>query len=147
VNIQTVTLGTFENILPLIADYQRFYESQPDGERNRRFYSQFIGDHRGAIQFLALDDKGVAIGFATLYFPYSSISAGVTCLMNDLFVLPEARGKGVGRALIAHCREHAKGLGFPRIHWHTFESNKTAHRLYDETGAFYISSRMYFLSV
>jgi len=133
-HIETVTAATFELVLPLIAAYQRFYEATPDEARNRAHFSQFLGDHTNGIQFIALD-SGAALGFATLYFPFSSVSARVTCLMNDLFTVPEARGRGVGRALIGHCLRYAGERGFSGIWWQTAQSNTTAQRLYESVGA------------
>ena len=130
-HIETVTPATFELVLPLIAGYQRFYEAVPDEARNRAHFAQFLDDHSAGVQFIALDEEGRALGFATLYFPLSSVSARVNCLMNDLFTVPEARGKGVGRALILHCLQYAKQRGYPSIYWQTAQSNVTAQRLYD----------------
>lgn len=133
--IETVTPATFELVLPLVAGYQRFYNAVPDEARNRVHFAQFLDDHARGIQFVALEDDGNALGFATLYFPLSSVSAGVTCLMNDLFTAPEARGRGVGRALIEHCRRYAGDHGFKSIYWQTAQSNRTAQRLYDSLNA------------
>jgi GNAT superfamily N-acetyltransferase len=129
--IETVNGDTFEQVLPLIAAYQRFYQTEPDTERNREHFGQFLTDHSQGIQFVALDEQGQALGFATLYFPLSSVSAGAYCLMNDLFTVPEARGQGVGRALILHCLEYAKQKGFRQISWQTAEDNHRAQRLYN----------------
>ena len=129
--IETVTTDTFEQVLPLIADYQRFYEAVPDEARNRAHFSQFLGSHDKGIQFVALDDSGRALGFATLYFPMGSVTPGVYCLMNDLFTVPAARGQGVGRALILHCLAYAKDHGFTRISWQTAQTNERAQRLYN----------------
>jgi len=129
--IETVTPATFDLVLPLIADYQRFYEATPNEAHNRAHFAQFLDDHSAGIQFVALSDDGRALGFATLYFPFSSVSARVNCLMNDLFTIPEARGKGIGRALILHCLRYAKDHGYPSIYWQTAQSNATAQRLYE----------------
>src|SRR5262249_32270179 len=43
--IETVTAAHLEKVLPLIADYQRFYRTEPDEERNRVHFSQFLEDH------------------------------------------------------------------------------------------------------
>ena len=51
--------------------------------------------------------------------------------MNDLFTVPQARGQGVGRALISHCLAYAKARGFSRISWQTAQSNAHAQKLYD----------------
>jgi GNAT superfamily N-acetyltransferase len=129
--IETVSAQTFEQVLPLIAGYQRFYKAEPDAARNRAHFGRLLDDHDAGIQFVALDDSGQALGFATLYFPLGSVSPGVACLMNDLFVVPEARGQGIGRALILHCLSYAKARGFAKIHWQTALDNHTAQRLYD----------------
>src|SRR5262245_53082417 len=129
--IETVSAATFELVLPLIADYQRFYEATPDHARNRSHFAQFQEDHSQGIQFVALDETDRALGFATLYFPFGSVSARVNCLMNDLYAIPEARGQGVGRALILHCLAYARDHGFSSIYWQTAQSNARAQRLYD----------------
>ena len=134
--IETVSAASFEQVLPMIAAYQRFYEAVPDEARNRAHFSQFISDHTHGIQFVAFNDDGQALGFATLYFPlFYSVTPGVGCLMNDLFTLPEARGQGIGRALIAHCLRYAKEHGYTTLEWRTAPSNVQAQRLYDSTGA------------
>ena len=120
--IETVTAQTFERVLPLIAGYQRFYKAEPDEARNRVHFGRLLDDHAAGIQFVALDDAGQALG---------SVTPGVACLMNDLFVVPETRGQGIGRALILHCLSYAKAHGFPKIHWQTALDNHTAQRLYD----------------
>jgi ribosomal protein S18 acetylase RimI-like enzyme len=132
--IETVTSETFELVLPLIADYQRFYEATPDEARNRAHFSRLLGSHAEGIQFVALDDGG-ALGFATLYFPLGSVSARVNCLMNDLYTIPAARGKGIGRALILHSLAYAKEHGFSSIYWQTAQSNARAQRLYESLPA------------
>ena len=129
--IETMTAQTFERVLPLIAAYQRFYKAEPDAARNRAHFGRLLDDHTAGIQFVALDEAGQALGFATIYFSLGSVTPGVACLMNDLFVVPEARGQGIGRALILHCLSYAKAHGFPKMHWQTALDNHTAQRLYD----------------
>lgn len=53
------------------------------------------------------------------------------CYLQDLFVDKDARGGGVGRALIEHVYEHAKRRGASRVYWQTHESNHSAMQLYD----------------
>ena len=130
-HIETVTPATFEQVLPLIADYQRFYQATPDEARNRGHFAKLLDDHNLGAQFVALDHTGQALGFATIYFPLGSVSARVNCLMNDLYTIPEARGQGIGRALILHCLAYAREHGFDSIFWQTAQSNERAQRLYD----------------
>ena len=134
--IEPVTDANFEKVIPLIGHYQRFYRQTPDEARNRRFFGQFVGGHnRVATLFVAIGKNEEAVGFATLYFVPSSLSARTSCVLNDLFTGVEARGQGIGRALLDHCREHARRRGFTSLDWQTEQSNTTAQRLYDKIGA------------
>ena len=123
-----------EKILPLIAQYQEFYQQKPNTDVNRKFFSQFTAEKSSklGIQFAALDDSGRALGFATLYFLPSSLTGGQYCGMNDLLVDPEARGLGIGRKLIEHCRSYARNSSYGAIYWMTQNQNKTAQTLYDK---------------
>ena len=129
--IETVSHATFERVLSLIAEYQRFYQATSDPARNRAHFGQFLDDQTAGIQFVALGEAGKPLSFATLYFPMGSVTPGQYCLMNDLFTVPEARGQGVGRALILHCLRYAQSRGFDKISWQTALTNTTAQRLYD----------------
>lgn len=134
--IEPVTDGNFEKVIPLIGQYQKFYRQVPDEARNRRFFGQFVGGHHPqATLFLALGDRGEAVGFATLYFLPSSLTARTVCMLNDLYTVPEARGKGIARSLVEHCRDHGRRRGFSSLDWQTEQSNSSAQRLYDKLGA------------
>ncbi|WP_394779298.1 GNAT family N-acetyltransferase, partial [Undibacterium sp.] len=55
-----------------------------------------------------------------------------TCYLQDLFTTEEARGKGVGAALIAYVTAQARRAGAARVYWQTHETNTQAMRLYDQ---------------
>lgn len=134
--IKTVGKRELEKILPLVAEYQRFYRLKPDEARNRVFFGRFArGVDRKGKQFVALDEQRRAVGFATLYFLPSSLSARTYCVLNDLYTVPAARGTGVGRALIAHCSRYAGERGHGSLEWQTERSNRAAQGLYDQLGA------------
>lgn len=135
VRIQRVDRELLEKILPLIAAYQVFYQQEPDDARNRAFFGRFTGDNPQGIQFAALDAGGSPLGFATLYFLPSSLSGEDYCYLSDIFTVPQARGRGVARQLLATCSEHARGRGFTSVDWLTARSNATAQRLYDKLPA------------
>jgi GNAT superfamily N-acetyltransferase len=75
------------------------------------------------------------VGYACLFWHYSSTRAMDTVLMNDLYVDAAARGRGVGRALIEAGAEVARERGSPHLEWTTSPENTVAQRLYDSTGA------------
>ena len=133
--IQTVSHSNFELVLPLIAAYQSHFKAEPDEARNRAHFAQFLTDHSRGIQFIALSHDGIALGFATLYFPFSSVRARVDCLMNDLFTSSCARRKGVGHALVQHCHQYAQEQGYDGLHWITAKTNVESQQFYASMGA------------
>ncbi len=121
----------FDDLLDLIEDYQRFYEvSEIDRVRNRKFFSRFLHEPDEGLQFIAYRGD-LAVGFATLYFPFSSTQARKYALMNDLFVSSGARGEGIGAALIKKAAEVAAARGYDDLAWMTAQDNVTAQHLYD----------------
>ena len=71
------------------------------------------------------------VGIVHFIFHRSTWTAGDYVYLQDLFTTEEARGKGVGRALIEAVYERAKAAGASRVHWLTHETNETARLLYD----------------
>jgi GNAT superfamily N-acetyltransferase len=74
---------------------------------------------------------GRLVGIAHFLVHASTTSPDV-CYLQDLFTAPEARGKGVARALIRATEAWARDRGCDRLYWHTREDNDTARRLYDK---------------
>ena len=133
--IEPVTAETFSRIEPLLAAYQRFYEIEDiDSERNRAFFSRFVGTDRDG-WLLGAWQNGEPVGFGCYYRFLSSLSAVETVLMNDLYVTEEARGSGIGRALIEAGAGLARQAGASWLEWNTAPDNHTAQALYDNTGA------------
>src|SRR3954470_2497956 len=98
--ITPIAAAKFEELLPLIAAYQRFYEVEEiDEERNRAFFRRFLAPSEDGMLLGARSD-GQLVGYACLYWHFSSLEACECVLMNDLYVVEEARGGGVGQALI-----------------------------------------------
>ena len=120
--IEVVSKDNFDELLGLMRQYQEFYYVTPISDvRNSEFFAQF-GEHSPlGCQFLYRLDH-VAVGFATV------AKVGV---MNDLFTLPVARRKGVGKALINHCLDYALSHNAIRLQWTTALDNEVAQGLYD----------------
>lgn len=131
--IERVDPSTFESVLPLIADYQRFYGQDPDESRNRKFFGELLGDNPHGLQIAARQGPQV-IGFATLYWLRVSTRATSVALLNDLFVLPDHRGgreAGVGMALLRAAAREASDRCFTSLVWETAPDNRSARALYD----------------
>jgi GNAT superfamily N-acetyltransferase len=130
VDVRPVSANDLEEVLPLIAGYQKFYGAEPDTERNRKFFSRFLDPSEDGLLLGAWVD-GSIVGFATLYWFFSSTKAEESVLMNDLFVRSDIRGKGIGRALIQRALDAARRRGAAHLEWFTAPDNATAQRLYD----------------
>ena len=100
VEVRPIQAAELDELLPLIAGYQKFYGAEADYDRNRRFFSRFLHPSDEGLLLGAWMD-GRLTGFATLYWFFSSTKATDSVLMNDLFVSEDVRGAGIGRALIA----------------------------------------------
>jgi GNAT superfamily N-acetyltransferase len=130
VEIRPIRRQDMDELLPLIAGYQRFYGAEPDAERNRVFFSRFLHPSDEGLLLGAWLDGGLA-GFATLYWFFSSTKAAESVLMNDLFVREDVRGGGIGRALIDSALDETRRRGAAHLEWFTAPDNVAAQRLYD----------------
>ena len=133
-NIEVVDEGNLDKVLPLVREYQVFYGAHPNSDRNRSHFSRLIKQSQEGMQFLALDGNR-AVGFATLYFPLSTLSASRGCVLNDLYTVEEYRGQGVGKSLMCHCSSFARLRGFSKMSWQTQTTNLLAQRLYNSLPA------------
>ena len=76
-----------------------------------------------------------AVGFALWFHSYSTFLARRGLWLEDLFVIPEARGKGYGKALLKHCAKLAVARGCGRFEWSVLDWNEGAIRFYQRMGA------------
>jgi GNAT superfamily N-acetyltransferase len=135
VRVEPIAESQFEALLPMIAAYQRFYEAEEiDDERNRAFFRRFLAPSDDGMLLGAWDGEKL-VGYACLYWHFTSLAPAETVLMNDLFVDAGGRGKGIGRALIEAGANVARKRGAHHLEWATVPDNHTAQRLYDSTGA------------
>jgi GNAT superfamily N-acetyltransferase len=134
--ISVVTEPDLVDLLPLMRGYCDFYGVQPSDADLLAMARALIADpeHEG-LQLLARAADGAAEGFATIFWTWSTLSASRIGVMNDLFVVPQARGRGTGEALIAACRECCREHGASSLTWQTALDNATAQALYDRLGA------------
>jgi ribosomal protein S18 acetylase RimI-like enzyme len=123
-----------ECLAPLFDGYRQFYQRPSDLELCRVFLAQRL--ERGeSVVFLA-EESGTVLGFVQLYPLFSSTSArpGRLWLLNDLFVVPEARGRGVGRELMNRARRLAEETAACGLELVTARTNRGAQSLYESLG-------------
>lgn len=81
------------------------------------------------------EEDGGAIGFALFFQSFSTFLARPGIYLEDLFVLPDHRGRGVGRALLAHLAQIAVERECGRLEWAVLNWNHAAIRFYERLGA------------
>ncbi len=132
--IRAVTRNDLADWLPLWEGYNAFYgRSGPTAlpqAVTRTTWDRFF-DPGEPVHALVADHGGRLLGLAHYLFHRSTTLVGPNCYLQDLFTMPEARGRGVGRGLIEAVYAQARAAGGDRVYWHTQASNATARRLYD----------------
>jgi GNAT superfamily N-acetyltransferase len=135
-SIAAVTADDLDALLPLMRGYCDFYKVSPSDEDLLELSRTLIADpEREGLQLIARDGDGRAIGFATIYWTWSTSDAARLGIMNDLFVSAEARGSGAAEALIEACRGECARRGIERLAWQTAPSNARAQAVYDRIGS------------
>jgi len=111
--------------------YIAFYESEVDPTTTEATFARMIAGVSGIHGALARDADGRAIGLVHWLTHPATWTTTDYCYLEDLFVAPDARGSGAGRALIEHVRAWAARHGSAKVYWLTAEANSTARALYD----------------
>ena len=133
--IQPVTEADLEELLPLMRGYCDFYGVSPTDDELLALSRALIADpEREGVQFLARRE-GDAVGFATVFWTWSTLSAARRAVMNDLFVTAAARGSGAAEALIGACADRAREHGAKVLGWQTAKDNHRAQQVYERVGA------------
>jgi GNAT superfamily N-acetyltransferase len=134
--IQTVEAADLEDLLPLMRGYCDFYESSPPDDDLLELARTLIEDpEREGVQLLARNADSRAVGFATVYWSWSTTNACRIGVMNDLFVAQDARGQGLAEQLIEACRGHCARRGARKLVWQTAPDNLRAQAVYERVGA------------
>jgi GNAT superfamily N-acetyltransferase len=131
-NIEDIPL-----VAPLFDAYRQFYKQATDIEGAQRFLSARLQE-KSSVIFLAfrIDEKGVrhAGGFTQLYPSFSSTTMETIWILNDLFVAPDARRLGIGKALLEHARDFGAQMQAKELTLQTAVDNYTAQALYEAAG-------------
>jgi GNAT superfamily N-acetyltransferase len=134
--IARVRAGDVDEVMPLLRGYCEFYEAAPSEAALRGVCEALLeAPDTAGIQLLARLEDGTAVGLATLFWTFSTLNAGPIGLMNDLYVAPAARGRGIGATLIEACAGECMHHGAIALEWYTAPTNKRAQAVYDRTGA------------
>lgn len=114
----------------LWSGYNDFYEmAVPDDVTE--FTLRRLLDPNSALLGRIAEKDGRIAGFSISVLHDSTWTSSRACYLEDLFVDPDFRGAGAGRALIQDLVDLGRARGWSRLYWHTQASNERARRLYD----------------
>jgi ribosomal protein S18 acetylase RimI-like enzyme len=124
-------------LLPLMRGYCDFYEVSPADEGLEEMARALIAtdEPEGMLLVARAEEGGPPVGFAAVGWKWSSLRGARVAILEDLFVHPDARRSGAGRALISSCADRARSHGAPCMLWVTAHDNTQAQSLYDSLGA------------
>ena len=117
----------------LFDEYRQFYQLPSDLEKANAYLKARLGSHDSTV-LVAADDGQALIGFTQLYPTWCSLLAGPVYVLYDLYVAPQARRRGVGRALIHAATERGRHDRKLRMSLSTAKTNLGAQALYESLG-------------
>lgn len=127
------TINHLDDLADLFDQYRQFYEQDADFEGCKEYLHERLTNDESII-FIAQGDEGEAIGFTQLYSSFCSVARQPTLYLYDLYVSPNARRQGVGRALMKGATEYAKEHNAVRLSLQTAHDNASAQALYESLG-------------
>jgi GNAT superfamily N-acetyltransferase len=135
VSTRALTEADFAGWLPLWDGYNAFYgrhgETALPREVTDTTWRRFFDAGEPVHAFVA-ESEGKLVGLVHYLFHRSTTRVEDVCYLQDLFTLPGARGRGVGRALIQAVYAAAQAAGSRRVYWQTHETNAAGRLLYDK---------------
>ena len=132
--VKRALVADVDVVAPLFDAYRQFYGQPSDMAAARAFLGERLRREESVIFVAVADDGGEALGFTQLYPSFSSVSVRRLWILNDLFVSPSGRGKGVGRRLLERARDWAIETDAKGLTLATAVDNAAARALYESCG-------------
>jgi ribosomal protein S18 acetylase RimI-like enzyme len=133
IQVRQASVADVALLVPLFDAYRVFYGQSSDVALARSFLLERF-QHNQSVLFIALRTDGAAVGFTQLYPSFSSVSAARTFILNDLYVVPEARRSGVAVKLLDAAASYGRAVGAVRLSLSTAIDNEQAQALYVSRG-------------
>ena len=131
ISIEKAVEKDIKDIVPLFDQYRIFYEQSSD-EQAAEAFLQHRFERGECTVFIARFNK-IPIGFTLLYTCFSSVSMKPVFILNDLFVLPDQRSKGIGKLLLEKAQDHCLEQNYKGLALETAIDNP-AQKLYEKLG-------------
>lgn len=125
-------IGTIHDFILALATYERLAHAV---KADRTTLARYLFGERPMAQVLIAEHGGTAVGFALFFHNFSTFEGRPGIYLEDLFVLPDARGLGAGKALLARLATLAIERDCARLEWSVLDWNKSAIAVYQAIGA------------
>ena len=133
IHIREASGGDLPVLGRLFAEYRQFYRLPSDLDKANAYLKARLASHESMV-LVAADDAQGLVGFTQLYPTWCSLLAGPVYVLYDLYVAPQARRRGVGRALIHAATERGRYDRKLRMSLSTAKTNLGAQSLYESLG-------------
>ena len=137
---------TLLSLIDALADYEKL--DRPDTDARARLFHDAWEQTPPRFEALLAEEEqeggAVPVGYAIVFETYSSFLARPTLYIEDLFVLPEARGRGAGSAFLRYLAGEALRRGCGRMEWVCLNWNRLAIDFYESRGAEHLNEWRYY---
>ena len=135
ITIRHVQKDDFEQWNALWQGYLEFYESSVADKVTKTTFARLCDPECHEQNAFVAEREGILLGFVHYIYHAHNWHLKQVTYLQDLFALPEARGLGLGRALIEAVYQSADANGTPTVYWMTQDFNADARKLYDRIGS------------
>ncbi len=140
-HIRQAVSADLPKVASLFDSYRQFYECPPDQAAALAWLQKNMAEERSVV-LVAENDEGALLGFTQLYPALCSVDLVAYYVLYDLFVLPSARRRGVGKSLMHAAEALAREQGMARLDLETARDNHSAQQLYESLG--YVRDSVFF---
>ena len=133
--IRPATVNDLSIVLQLIRDLAEYERAPNDVVATEEGLREVLFGERPSAEVVLAMEGDNAVGFAVFFHNFSTWLGRPGLYLEDLFVRPDSRGKGYGRALLVHLAEIARKRGCGRMEWAVLDWNEPAIKFYRSLGA------------
>ena len=128
-------LPVFLDLIDALADYEKLPRPEPGARERLVRDAVSSGGRPPRFEALLVEVDGAVVGYAVFFMTYSTFLARPTLYLEDIFVRPESRGVGAGKALFRECVREALRRECGRMEWVVLDWNAPAIEFYERRGA------------
>lgn len=133
--IRKATIADTPTIFRFICDLAEFEKAADQVETSVEQLDKTVFGPDAVVDALICEDNGEPLAFALWYYTFSTWQGRPGIYLEDLYVTPAARGRGIGTMILKHLANFALENGYGRFEWSVLDWNTPAIRTYDATGA------------